>query len=244
MIAQNDLDADLAAGVAQGIITDAQATALRALAAEREKARAAALGNEERFRFMRGFNDFFFASGVLLFGAGAAFFAATAPISNLVGAAMMWALAELLVARLRLVLPGLLLVVFLAYFVSLAVPVESWVGGLAHAGFAPRVSFLDALGGNRAVGSTRGLLIAIAGLAFFARFRFPFALLAVAGGLVIAVMALARASIPGSSIRARCSPAAAASSCSPPPWRSTSPTASAPRDAPTAPSGCISWRRR
>ncbi|HEY4920331.1 MAG TPA: hypothetical protein VII40_09545 [Xanthobacteraceae bacterium] len=192
MIAQDDLDADLAAGVAQGIITDAQAAALRALAAEREKARAAALGHEERFRFMRGFNDFFFASGVLLFGAGAAFFAGAAPIANLVAAATFWALAELLVARLRLVLPGLLLVVFLAYFVSLAVPVESWVGGLAHASFAPRVSFLDALGGNPAIGSTRGLLIAIAGLAFFARFRFPFALLPVAGGLVIAVMALAR----------------------------------------------------
>src|ERR1700731_81327 len=109
MIAQNDLDADLAAGVAQGIITDAQAAALRALAAEREKPRAVALGHEERFRFMRGFNDFFFATGVLLFGAGAASFAGTAPIANLVAAATFCALAELLVARLRLVVPRVLL---------------------------------------------------------------------------------------------------------------------------------------
>src|SRR5580698_5268433 len=165
MIAQDDLADDLAAGVAQGIITDAQAAALRALAAEREKARAAEHADEERFRFMRGFNDFFFASGVLLFGAGAAFFAGTAPIANLVAAVTFWALAALLVARLRLVLPGLLLVVFFAYFVSLAVPIEDWVGGLAHASGAPRVPFLGTLSANPAVGSARGLLIATAGLA-------------------------------------------------------------------------------
>jgi len=190
MVAQTDLDADLAAAVAQGIITEPQATALRGLATEREKVRAAALGHEERFRFMRGFNDFFFASGVLLFGLGAAFFAGTAAAGNIVAAAMMWALAELLVGRLRLVLPGLLLVAFFAYFVALALPVWSWLSGSEpYWAYRP---FIDTMvgSGHPAIACVRGLLIALAGLAFFARFRFPFALLAVAGGPVIAVMAL------------------------------------------------------
>src|SRR5690242_17001508 len=108
MSAPGDPGDDLAAGVAQGIITDAQANALRTLAAERAKARAAALSHEERFRFMRGFNDFFFASGVLLFGFGTAFFTGTAPLFNIVAAMVVWLLAELLIGRMRLVLPGLL----------------------------------------------------------------------------------------------------------------------------------------
>src|SRR5262249_40565119 len=108
MVASDDLDA----GVAQGIITDAQAAALRALAAERDKARAAALSHEERFRFMRGFNDFFFATGVVLLGAGAVFFTMHEPMRNIAAAAVTWALAELLVGRMRLVLPGILLTLF------------------------------------------------------------------------------------------------------------------------------------
>lgn len=198
MIAQNDFDADLDAGVAQEIITDAQAAALRALATERAKARAATLSHEERFRFMRGFNDFFFASGVLLFGFGTAFFTGTATLANIAAAVVVWLLAELLIGRMRLVLPGLLLVVFFAYFASLAVPIETWVGGLAHASFVPRGAFMDMMTGfgNPAVEITRALLVAVAGLVFFVRFGFPFALLPVAGGLVVAATAGARVYLP------------------------------------------------
>jgi hypothetical protein len=188
MSARDDLDADLDAAVAQGIVTDGQAAAPRTLVARRANANAAAGADEERFRFMRGFNDFFLASGVLLFGSGAVFFAGTAAVANVLAAAIMWALAELLVARLRLVLPGLLLVAFFAYFVALALPLWSWVSEpyWAHRPFIDTVFGW----GDPAVGCGRGLLVALAGLAFFARFRFPFALLAVAGGPVIAVMAL------------------------------------------------------
>ena len=66
---------------------------------------------------MRGFNDFFFAVGIVLFGAGIAFFAGTGPIKNLLAAALIWALAEFLVRRMRLVLPGILLVSLFAFFV-------------------------------------------------------------------------------------------------------------------------------
>jgi hypothetical protein len=192
MVAHDDLGDDLDAGVARGIITDAQAVSLRALAAERAKAKAATLSHEERFRFMRGFNDFFFASGVLLFGAGVMFFAAATPAANLGAAVVFWGLAELLVGRLRLVLPGLLLVVLFAYFVALSVPIE-WIGGAASTSFDPGNRFLEDATGHRfpSAGCARGLLAAVAGLVFFARFRFPFALLVAAGGLVIAVMTLA-----------------------------------------------------
>jgi hypothetical protein len=192
MVAQSDLDADLDAGVAQGIITDAQAAALRALAAEREKVRAAALGHEERFRFMRGFNDFFFASGVLLFGFGVVFFAEARPIGNLIAAVMMWALAELLVGRMRLVLPGILLALFLVRFIYMAVPPE-WLGIApamlpARGGWFGSPSWYDA----PLVPAVKGLAAAAAALAFYARFRLPFALLPLAGGLVLAVSMVAR----------------------------------------------------
>ncbi len=198
MIAQDDRGDDLDAGVAQGIITAAQAASLRALAAERAKARTAALSHEERFRFMRGFNDFFFASGVLLFGFGGAYFTGTAAPGNVVAAVVIWLLAELLVGRMRLVLPGLLLVLFLAYFVSLAVPIESWVGGAAGTTYGYPTPFLGVVigYGKPAVAITRALLVAIAGLVFFARFRFPFALLPVAGGLVVAAMTIAQIYLP------------------------------------------------
>jgi len=184
---------DLAAGVAQGIITDAQASALSALAAERETARIAELGHEERFRFMRGFNDFFFASGVVLFGVGATYFAGTAVTRSLFAAAIVWALAELLVARLRLVLPGILLVLFFVYFVFMAVPVD--LTGAAGAQTPPNIGLF--LGGrpwatSSLDGAAKGLVAAAAALVFYARFRLPFALLPAAGGLVIAVMMAAQ----------------------------------------------------
>src|SRR5947209_4572392 len=58
--------ADLDAAAADGIVTVAQAEALWQIAARRERLEAASLGHEERFRFMRGFNDFFFAIGIVL----------------------------------------------------------------------------------------------------------------------------------------------------------------------------------
>jgi hypothetical protein len=190
---------DLAAGVAQGIITDAQATALHALAATREKARIAELGHEERFRFMRGFNDFFFATGVLLFGLGTRFFAGPTPIGNLVAAAMMWALAELLVARMRLVLPGILLAILFVSFVFVAVPVD-WLDPavtarpIRPAVVYPWVGWIGSAGSVTV--AAKGLIAGAAALAFYARFRLPFALLLVAGGLVIAVMMAARLIVP------------------------------------------------
>ena len=68
-------DADVDAAVAAGIVTPAQAAALRELADKRTWERAISQGHEERFRFVRGFNDVFFAVGVVLFVAGFTFLA-------------------------------------------------------------------------------------------------------------------------------------------------------------------------
>src|SRR5581483_4638187 len=109
-------EADLEAAIAEGIVTRDQAGALRALAEKREHERAAAIGHEERFHFMRSFNDFFFAIGVALLGGAMVFFSGGIPLNSLVCALIVWGLAELLVGRMRLVLPGILLAVLFVLF--------------------------------------------------------------------------------------------------------------------------------
>ena len=121
-------EADLDAAVSEGIVTAEQAAALRGLAQRRERERAVELGHEERFRFMRGFNDVFFAIGVVLFVAGFLYFTARAASGFVLTAAVVWGLAEVLVARLRLVLPGILLAsafVVLVFLAATPVPLES-----------------------------------------------------------------------------------------------------------------------
>jgi hypothetical protein len=188
MLQQEDLDA----AVAKGILTEAQATGLREFALQREKERIAILGHEERFRFMRGFNDFFFAVGVILLTAGLAFFAGSSTIGNLVGAAVIWALAELLVRRMRLVLPGILLAIFFVVFVF-------HVGFWAAPEAVPTLDFptnaidgvlYGAFGGVSPLAKVAKSLIAtLAALGFYVRFRLPFALMLVAAGLVLTIVA-------------------------------------------------------
>ena len=67
---------------ALAVVTQAQADALRTFSRQRQKIGVAERADEERFRFMRGFNDFFFAVGVVLFGAGIAMYASMHPESD------------------------------------------------------------------------------------------------------------------------------------------------------------------
>src|SRR5262249_33112833 len=123
LMVSNDV---LAAAVSESIITDAQAAALRDLASRRERERIADLGTEEHFRFMRGFNDFFLALGVAFLCSSMLYFSTT-PLMLLLSAVLVWALAELLVGRMRLVLPGILLACFFVILVFGAVPVDEWL---------------------------------------------------------------------------------------------------------------------
>ena len=199
-------DADLDAAVADGIVTEAQASALRELARRRERERAAALGHEERFRFMRGFNDVFFAIGVVLFVAGFLYFTPRAGSGYVITAAVVWGLAELLVARLRLVLPGILLAsafVVLVFLAAVQVPVESTLASETWwpRSMLPPSGILDVLhfypGGPLAF-AARALFATAAAAAFYWRFKLPFALLPLAASLIVAAAGVASFLIPRS----------------------------------------------
>jgi hypothetical protein len=185
-------DDDLEAAVAEGILTPVQAEKLRAFAGGRRL--AADRADEERFRFMRGFNDFFFAVGIVLFGVGIAYFAGSNSIENLIAAALVWALAEFLVRRMRLVLPGILLACLFAFFVfrltdwpsiahltglSSSVPPQLALTQYTMFGVQARIAI-----------AVKALVTALAMTIFYARFRLPFALLLIAASLVVLVMAL------------------------------------------------------
>lgn len=98
---------DIAEAVKTGVITAEQASALEGIAVQRHKARVFAVGREERFRLMGGFNDFFIAIGVLLLGIALGSW----PVVGLVA---MWGLAEYLTGKLKLVAPSILIVAILA----------------------------------------------------------------------------------------------------------------------------------
>jgi hypothetical protein len=190
-------DTDLDAAVAQGIVTSAQADALRDLARQR----AAELSHEERFRFLKGFNDVFFTIGVVLFLIGAAYYVANYAPSHITGlvvmAVIVWVLAEFLVARMRLVLPGILLAlafVGLVLAASVGVPMESRLGSGNQVRMPTALSLLQGLQyypGGPLVFSLRALVPAAAAAAFYWRFKLPFALLPLAASLVIAALGVA-----------------------------------------------------
>jgi hypothetical protein len=191
MLEQDDLDA----AVAEGIVTRAQADALCALGARRKARNVAVHADEERFRFMRGFNDFFFAVGIVLLGSGLAYFASPDnALSNIAAAGLIWGLAELLVGRMRLVLPGILLAALFAFFALRAAPGIDLLGGIAGARppVVTRPTATIILGGADAAGlAFKAIVAAALALVFYARFRLPFALLLVAASLVIAVETIA-----------------------------------------------------
>jgi hypothetical protein len=204
-------DDDLDAAVTEGIVSQQQADALRIFAANRRPQQAAARPHEERFRFMRGFNDFFFTVGVALVGAALIHFSTQNPIGNLIyfstqnpignltaaaviAAAVIWMLAELLVRRMRLVLPGILLTCFFVYFVFQAVD----AGWNQFVGSPPRLirtTLKELFLQNSTPGALLAKLGAVAATAslFYWRFRLPFALLPIAGSLVAAAMITAAA---------------------------------------------------
>lgn len=193
-------DEDLQVAVAEGILTDAQAASLRALVAKRETARAVELGHEERFTFLRSFNDFFFAVGIALFGGGMAFFALPTPAGGLIAAIIAWTLAELLVRRMRLVLPGILLACIFVVFFTLAMPVDLWLlSGWQQIDLATLQDWFTRTRLQAVPAMIRGspflammiyaLIGAAAAALFYLRFRLPFALLLIAGNLVSAAVA-------------------------------------------------------
>jgi hypothetical protein len=190
--------ADLDAAVSEGIVTAEQATALRAFVERRERERAIALGGEEQFRFIRGFNDIFFAIGIVLFLGGLLYFMEKSALGMAVMAAVAWLLAEVLVARRRLVLPGIVLAVAFVGFVfaaSVYLPVETWLGmeirPIGTAVPSSVLQFLQYYPGGPLMFAARALVATAAAALFYWRFGLPFALLPLALSLVVAVVGVA-----------------------------------------------------
>lgn len=193
---------DLDAAVAAGVMPAVQADALRDFVASRAVTSVPHGMEDERFRFMRGFNDFFFAVGVVLLGSAMLYYlgdAATvhggrhpAAVSAIwgAGAAGAWALSELLVRRLRLVLPGILLAGLFLIFVFLATPA---IDISRYFQIPPHGDSHSVLANFRGIAlgafPLKALAAAVALSLFYARFRLPFTLLLIAGSLVVGVMA-------------------------------------------------------
>jgi hypothetical protein len=185
---------DIDAAIAAGVMPQAQADALLAFVAERHRSRLEQAGAEdERFRFMTGFNDFFFAIGILLLGLGMMFFTDGMPLPSLIAAILLWALSELLVGRMRLVLPGILLSLFFMMFAYLAVPADFATmtsPSVARDQLPLGMRGIFGLTGSSETIAVKALIGAAAAALYYWRFRLPFTLLPIAGALVLTVISL------------------------------------------------------
>lgn len=183
---------DLDAAVSASILTRPQADALLDFARERRRPHAGRFGEDERFRFLKGFNDVFLTTGVLFLVAaliaasGTPGYFSRAPVLPVVLAApiVIWALAEVLVGRMRAVLPGIALATSLCYFAACAVDSLSPLSSLPP---------LERYGRSVLHFNMDIVLYSIAAAftaasAFYARFKFPFALLLIAVTLAIGVI--------------------------------------------------------
>lgn len=193
MLRQDDLDI----AVEQGVLTEDQARQLVAIAAARHKARRFAVGREEHFRLIGGFNDFFVAVGVLLLGIGLSY----APIAIMlagatpgraivartpdpqmmlafatVSALVYWALAEWLTGRLRLTAPSIVLtVLWVTAAGGAGAAWVKWLGMSGTGGFSLVLPFVAAL--------------AAASL-HYRRFGLPFTLLPIAVSAFLVTLVL------------------------------------------------------
>ncbi|MFN6951742.1 MAG: hypothetical protein ACK4NE_04010 [Albidovulum sp.] len=157
---------DLRAAVAAGILTEAQAAQLGALAHDRAGKRAALPAEDEPFEFFRGFAEIFVASGLaILLGGIALLLGVVGGITTLillpaVMASIAWWLARYFTLKRRMNLPSMVLV-------------SAFAAGIY-------VSALTVFGQTaltlRAVAFLAAALAAAATALWFRRFKLPFAM--------------------------------------------------------------------
>ncbi|MGV6876101.1 hypothetical protein ACUSIJ_25920 [Pseudochelatococcus sp. B33] len=184
----------LSAAVERGILRPEQATALTELAAELaagERTAAEPVPDDEKLRFISGFNDIFVSIGIglflgaviLLFGENVGDIAACAAVAT-----SSWALAELFSRRRRMALPSILLLAAFAGSVLLGLIwwLSPLIGDAARAGVLSLDPFVE---------ETPAVVVAAALLTFAAvalhywRFRVPITIAAGAGTLALAGIA-------------------------------------------------------
>lgn len=167
-------------GVANGIITHDQATRLLALAAETAE-QPPTPQDDEKLRFITGFNDIFVTIGIALF-LGAMMFipfsALSAAMTQAMTAVMAWLLAEYFTRRRRLALPSIVLVtVFVACVYAASLFALSGVNSPSKVD-SP-IPFIAA-----------GLIALTAAVLHYWRFRVPITVAAGAAAVGASVLAL------------------------------------------------------
>lgn len=182
---------DLKAGIGAGILTEAQAASLTALAHSRQGAREDLAAGDEPFELFRGFNEIFIMVGLGIISAGWAglmgfmvagslqTFHTLITTQSLVSAGLLWLLAEYFIRRRRMVGPAIMLsILFAGNAVFGLVQWFAQVFMVAQQDFSSLV--------------VPGALSIVAVFLFWLRFRVPFAMALIALGL-FAVSLLAAA---------------------------------------------------
>jgi hypothetical protein len=157
---------DLRAAVAAGIVTEAQAADITAIANDRAGKRAALPAEDEPFEFFRGFAEIFIAAGLsILLGGLALLLGVIGGVTILILipaiiAAVAWAMAGYFTLRRRMNLPSMVLV-------------SAYSGGI----YVSLLTFLGQIDlGLRGIALASAVLTAAAVLVWFRRFRLPFAM--------------------------------------------------------------------
>lgn len=168
---------DLRAAVAAGILTEAQAAALTALAHSRSGRRASLPADDEPFEFFRGFSEIFIAIGlvILLTGASALLTViggfAILILVPLAIAGIAWWWAEYFTLKRRMTLPSMVLAS--AFGAGILIFAFAFLGGMDLA--------------ERATAIMGFALSALAMLLWYRRFRLPFSAF-LAGAAILGVI--------------------------------------------------------
>lgn len=171
---------DLRAAVAAGILTEAQAASLAALASDRAGKRAALPSEDEPFEFFRGFSEIFISIGLVILLTGAtgllAAFGGFALLTlvPLATAGIAWWWAGYFTLKRRMTLPSMVL----ATSFGIGIVIFAFTV-LAQAGLDERMIAILGFG-----------LSALGMVAWYRRFRLPFSAFLTGGFILAAVYAI------------------------------------------------------
>lgn len=182
---------DLKAGIGAGILTEAQAASLTALAHSRQGAREDLAAGDEPFELFRGFNEIFIMVGLGIISAGwfglmgfmvagsLQTFHTLIAGQSLVSAGLLWLLAEYFIRRRRMVGPAIMLSILWAG--NAVFGLTQW---FAQVFMVAQQDFSSLV--------LPGALSIVAVFLFWLRFRVPFAMALIALGLfAVALLAAA-----------------------------------------------------
>ncbi|MDW4549129.1 hypothetical protein R5H32_07180 [Defluviimonas sp. D31] len=181
---------DLRAAVAAGIVTEAQAAAVTALAHDRAGKRAALAAEDEPFEFFKGFAEIFVATGLaILLGGLGLLLGVIGGVTILILipaiiAAVAWWMARYFTLKRRMNLPSMVLI-------------SAYSGGIY-------VSALTLLGqmdfGLKGVAFASAAIAAGAAALWFRRFKLPFAMFVFGGFALMATYAVFTRYNPGATV--------------------------------------------